>query len=66
MKDYSIQEIQQALDTMPHVPDLEDLDVMGFDDITGMTPNSNLATIGLCLDNIHTQLKRIAEKKKKK
>jgi hypothetical protein len=55
----NIQAIQKAVNEVS-IPELEDLDVMGYDDITGMTPNSNLALIASGLDNINETLKKIA------
>jgi hypothetical protein len=39
----------------------DDIDVMGHDDITGMTPNSNLATIAWNLEKLNTTLEKIAD-----
>ena len=38
-----------------------DSDPMGWDDISGMTPNSNLATIAWNLEKLNTTLEKIAD-----
>ena len=40
---------------------IDNLDVMGHDDITGMTPNSNLALIATNLEKLNTTLEKIAD-----
>ena len=54
-------EVKELINAITLIGDINDIDVMGHDDITGMTPNSNLATIAWNLEKLNTTLEKIAD-----
>mgnify|MGYP003640749074 CR=1 FL=1 len=58
-------EVKELINAITLIGDVEyaldSQDVMGHDDITGMTPNSNLALIAVNLENLNTTLEKIAD-----
>ena len=54
-------EVKELINAITLIGDINDIDVMGHDDITGMTPNSNLALIATNLEKLNTTLEKIAD-----
>jgi hypothetical protein len=54
-------EVKELINAIHCIGDVNDIDVMGHDDITGMTPNSNLGSIASSLCKISETLEKIAD-----